>query len=206
MSINAYVSSYLPFDYHTETAATHITEEVPGQNGKRLALMGFEFRGPTTAHDISIMHCGSVAGSRNTASVLAISGQKTITCTTAPTDPAGNAAEANDVIAFQLTDGSWEFDIITGIAGSIVTCTNNITGVDGGVGATAIAAGGKVRIFGVVGDGYSYKFTCAIDETLTYDDMLLAQAPYKGDPLWVHIDNTATAGYLNHMLFAYINK
>ena len=207
MSINAYVSSYLPIDYHTETAATHITEEVPGQNGKRLALMGFEFRGPTTAHDISIMHCGSCAGSRNTAIAAALSNQSVLITTATATDPAGNAVDGTDVIAYQLTDGSWEFNLITSVATlTSITLTNAIVGVDAGGGGTAVAAGAKVRIFGVVGDGYSYKFACAVNETLTYDDMLLAQAPYKGDPLWVHIDNTTTAGYLNHMLFAYINK
>ena len=128
MSINAYISSYLGFDYHTETAATAIDESVPGQNGKRLALVGIDYLCGATAQTVNIMHCGSLAGSRTTASALAVSGQKVINATDAPTDPAGNATAANDIIAFQLTDGTWEFDIVASLSTLAITITNNIQG------------------------------------------------------------------------------
>ena len=206
MSINAYISSFLPFDYHTETAGTAIDEEVPGQNGKRLALVGVNYLAGATAQTLNIMHCGSVAGSRTTASALAVSGQKVINATDAPTDPAGNATAANDIIAWQNTDGSWEFDIVASLATKAITITNNIQGVDAGAGATAIAAGGAIRIFGVVGDNFSFVFSLVAATVLHLDDTILMQAPFFGDPLYVTNANGTNDSFQNNLLFAYINK
>ena len=206
MSIQAYVSSFLPKDYHTEAFGTAIDEEIPGQNGKRLALVGVDYLCGSTAQTMNVMHCGSVAGSRNTTSALALSGQKDIVCTTAPTDPAGNIAAGSDIIAFQLTDGTWEFDTVASLAGSTITCTNNITGLDSGGGATAIASGGRVVVFGVVGDGYSFVIGLKASTQINYRDTILIQAPFVGDPLYVTNANGTAASFQNNLLFAYINK
>ena len=206
MSINAHVHSYLAKDYHTEALNTAIDEEIPGQNGKRLALVGFEYLNDTTIHNLCVMHCGSSAGSRNTASVLAVSGATQITTTTAPTSPKGDAIAADDIIAFQLTDGTWEFDTCASVAGSVIQCTNAIVGVDAGVGGTAIAAGGKVRIFGIIADGYHYNFHLPVSVTTKYEDTVLCTAPFMGDPLYVSDANATAAGFLKSLLFAYINK
>ena len=206
MFVGAYASGFHVSDYHTEAANTAIVETIPGRNGQRLALVSLNYLAAATAHTLSVMHCGSLAGSRNTASVLALSGQKTITCTSAPTDPAGNAAATPDIIAFQLSDGTWEWDTVASIAGSVVTCTNNITGVDAGGGGTAILAGGKVRIFGVVGDLSYYGVHLTASVVTSFDNTLLVAAPFKGDPLYVSINNATNAGFLYNMVFAYINK
>lgn len=206
MSINAFISSYLAFDYHTETAATVITEDVPGQNGKRLALVGFDYLNGATAHALAIMHSGSLAGSRTTASALAVSGQKVVNATDAPTDPAGNATASGDYIAFQLTDGSWEFDTVASLATLAITITNNLQGVDAGAGATAIAAGGAIRIFGILADGANFQFGLTASVVTNYQDTVLAQAPFVGDPLMVYDANATNAGFINNLLFAYINK
>ena len=206
MSITAYIHSYLAFDYHTETAATAITEDVPGQNGKRLALVGFDYLNAATAHSLNIMHCGSLAGSRTTASALAVSGQKVVNATDAPTDPAGNATASGDFIAFQLTNGSWEFDTVASLSTLAITITNNLQGVDAGAGATAIAAGGAIRIFGVVGDGFNFAFGLTASVVTHLDDTILCQAPFVGDPLMVYDANATNAGFINNLLFAYLNK
>lgn len=206
MSINAYISSYLGFGYHTETAATLIDTEIPGQNGKRLALVGLDYLAAATAHVLSVQHCGSLAGSRTTTSALAVSGQKVINVTDAPTDPAGNATASGDIIAWQNTDGSWEFDIVDSLSTKAITITNNIQGVDAGAGATAIAAGGAVRIFGIVADGAVINFGLTASVVTHFDDTILAQAPFFGDPLYVSINNATNAGFMNSLLFAYINK
>ena len=206
MGINAFVHSYLGFDYHTETGNTAIDEEIPGKNGKRLALVGLDILCGATAQTLNIMHCGSLAGSRNTTSALAVSGQKDIICTTAPTDPAGAAAAASDIIAFQLIDGSWEFDTVASLAASTITCTNNITGVDAAGGATAILAGGKVLVFGVVTDNFSFVIGLAAAAQINYRDTILCQAPFKGDALYVSNANATNDSFHNNLLFAYINK
>lgn len=204
--INAHISGWQIKDYHTETLDNVIDESVDGQNGKRLALIGFSYLAAGTAHIMSIMHCGSIGGSRNTAAILAVSGQKDITTTTAPTDPAGGAAATPDIIAYQLTDGSWEWNTIASIAASVITLTNNIAGVDAGGGATAIAALGKVRIFGVVGDGFCFKQSLTASVKTERYDAITVLAPFKGDPLYVTIDNATAAGFLYNMIWAYINK
>ena len=206
MSINAYISSYLGFGYHTETAATLIDTEIPGQNGKRLALVGFDYLAAATAHTLSVQHCGSLAGSRTTTSALAVSGQKVINATDAPTDPAGNATASGDIIAWQNTDGSWEFDIVASLSTKAITITNNIQGVDAGAGATAIAAGGAIRIFGIVADGAVINFGLTASVVTNMQDTILCQAPFVGDPLYVSINNATNAGFMNSLLFAYINK
>lgn len=206
MSINAYVDSYLSKDYHTETAATAIDEEVAGQDGLRLALVGVDYLCGATAQTMNVMHCGTSAGSRNTMSALAVSGQKVLNVNTAPTDPAGNATASGDIIAFQLTDGTWEFDTVASLSTKAITMTNNITGVDAGAGATAVADNAKVRIFGVVGDGYSFVVGLAAATQISYRDTIICQAPFMGDPLYVTNANGTNDSFQNNLLFAYINK
>ena len=125
----------------------------------------------------------AAGASRNHALSVALSAQKDIICDVTPESPAGAAAAASDIIAFQLTDGTWEFDTVAALGGDTITCTNNITGVDAGAGtATAIAAGGMVNIFGVVGD-LSLSRIHLIAATL-YDEnnTILAWHPYIGEP------------------------
>ena len=198
MGINAYVDSYLAKGYHTESAATAIDEEIPGKNGKRLALIGVNYLCGATAQTLNIMHCGSVAGSRNSASAAAAAAQKVLNVNTAPTDPAGNATAANDIIAYQVTGGGWEFNTVASLATKAITLTNNI--------ATAVPDGAAVRIFGVVGDGYSHVIGLAAATQINYTDTILAMAPFKGDPLYVTNANGTHASFQNFLLFAYINK
>lgn len=209
MNINAYVSGWVVVDYHTEVVSTTIDEPIAGQNGKRLALIGYSHTsGDTTVADImSIMHCGSSSGSRNTTSAIAISGQKDIVCTNVPLSPAGDTAASADIIAFQLEDDSWEWDTVASVSGSTITCTNNITGVDAGAGATAIKSGGRVLVFGIVADGAVLNQVMGVSTaTVSRYDGIYALAPFKGDPLYVSIDNANEASKLQNMVFAYINK
>ena len=198
MSINAFISSYLTTDYHTETAATAIDEAIPGQNGKRLALVGFDYLNAATAHSLVVMHSGSLAGSRTTVSAAAAASQKDIVCTDAPTDPAGNATASGDIIAYQVTGGGWEFNTVASLSTLTITLTNNI--------AIALLSGAAVRIFGVLGDGFTFNFGLTASVVTNYQDTVLMQAPFVGDPLYVSIDNATNAGFLNNLLFAYINK
>ena len=206
MGINAYVSSYLAKDYHTETLGTAIDEEIPGQNGKRLALVGFDYLCGSTAHTLKVLHCGSVAGSRNTMASAAVSGQAVLNVTTSPTDPAGNATASGDIIAFQLTDGTWEFDTVASLSTLAITMNNSITGLDSGGGAAAVAAGAAVRIFGVISDGFNFTFGLTASVVTHFDDTILCQAPFIGDPLYVSNANPTAQSFQNNLLFAYINK
>lgn len=206
MGINAFVDSYLGFGYHTESSGTAIDEAIPGRNNKRLALVGVDYLCGATAQTMNIMHCGSVAGSRTTTSAAAVSGQAVIIATDSPTDPAGNATASGDIIAFQLLDGTWEFDTVSSLSTKTITMNNNINGVDSGGGAAAVASGAAIRIFGVVGDSYSFVIGLAASTQYSYRDTIIAQAPFIGDPLYVTNANAAAASFQNNVLFAYINK
>jgi hypothetical protein len=207
--IEAYVQGFETCDYHTEAANTPITEEIQAKNGYRLVLKAMNYLNAATVQTASFMFARDLAGqagsSRNTASVAALSGDHHITCTVAPKDPAGNAVAANDVVAFQLTDGTWEFDTIAALAGSIIQMTNNITGVDAGAGGVAVAAGGKVLFFGVVADGANQKITLPASVVTSPPELSIVH-PYMGEPFFVSIDNITNAGFLNSLVMCHINK
>ncbi len=198
MSINAYISSFLPKDYHTESLGTAIDEEIPGQNGKRLALVGFDYLCGSTAHTLKVLHCGSLAGSRTTASADAAISQAVLNVTDAPTDPAGAATASGDIIAYQVTGGGWEFNIVSSLSTLAITLTNNI--------AIAVLSGAAVRIFGVIGDGFNFSFGLTASVVTHFDDTILCQAPFVGDPLYVSNANPTAQSFQNNLLFAYINK
>lgn len=198
MGINAFVHSYLAKDYHTETAGTAIDETVPGQNGKRLVLVGFDYLCGSTAHSLKILHSGSLAGSRTTVSAAAAASQKDIVCSVAPTSPAGDATASGDIIAYQVTGGGWEFNTVASLSTLTITLTNNI--------AIALLSGAAVRIFGIIGDGANFTFGLTASVVTNYQDTVLCQAPFIGDPLYVTNANATAASFQNNMLFAYINK
>lgn len=209
--IPAWVYNFLTKDYHTEAGNTPITEQMPGQDGSRLALIDFEYLAAATAHTASFMYAKDLAGqagsSRNQAALQALSGQKDITCLVAPKDPAGNAAANLDNIAYQLTDGTWEFNTVASIAGSVITLTNNIQGVDAGAGAVAIRPTGRVMVFGVVADGAVCNISLlASVVTKKGEGRIAIVHPYMSEPFFLSINNVTNAGFLNYLTMAYINK
>jgi hypothetical protein len=209
MSIEAFVQGFEVADYHTETANTAITEEIQARDGYRLGLKSLQYLAGATGHLASFQyakdHASYPGSSRNTASELALSGQKDITVTTAPKSPAGAAAASGDVVAYQLTDGTWEFNTVDSISGSVITLTNNINGVDAGAGGTAIAAGGKVLILGIVGDGAVMNLVLDASVTNKYYDLAIIH-PYIGEPFFLSINNVTNAGFLESLVMVHINK
>jgi hypothetical protein len=202
--IGAWAIGFVVKDYHTETLGTAITEAVEAIDGARLALIDFQYTNAGTAHlgcfmyakDFSVALAGS---SRNTASAGAAAAQAHVLCTVAPKDPAGNAAANLDIVAYQCTDGSWEFNVVSSLSGSDITMTNNL--------AKPIAAGAKVMVFGVVGDGSYLQMDLPASVTTTRGEGRIALVhPYIGEPFYFYDANATAAGKLNYMVFAAINK
>jgi hypothetical protein len=140
------------------------------------------------------------ASSRNTTSAAAAAAQAVIDVTTTPRDPAGNAAAASDIVAYQCTDGTWEFNTIASVATKAITHNANL--------AKAVASGAKYLIFGVVGDGACLKLksTASVQKDwIAYAGPVLVH-PYVGEPFYVTIDNATNAGFLQNALFAHIDK
>ena len=207
MGIGAYISGFEIVDYHTENAGTAITENIQAQNSKRLALIAAYFTCAATAHDLRFMFARG-AGSRNTASAAAVSGQAHILTTDAPKDPAGNATAANDIIAYQLVDGTWEFNVVNALNVKDITLNANITGVDAGAGAQAVAAGAKVMIFGVVGDAsyLTLHGLANVQNAFGGKGAIVLVHPYIGEPFYLYDLNNANAGSLDNLLFAHIDR
>jgi len=209
--IPAYVYGFLCKDYHTEAANTVIDEEIPAQNGMRLALLEMEYLCGGTAHLASFMYARDPAATpgscRNTASAQALSGQLVINVTTTPTDPAGNVVANNDIIAWQLTDGTWEYGLIASVIASAITLQANIQGLDAGAGGVAIAALARVMIFGAIADGAVMNVALPLSVvTRKGQGHLTLVHPYMSEPFYLSIDNITAAGFLEHLVMGYINK
>jgi hypothetical protein len=202
MNIGAWASGFQPYGYKSVAFGTPITQGIDAVDGKRLALIAGAYLPAGTAHTLQFMYAedaaaAAVGSSRNTASALCVVGDHHITCTVAPCDPAGNAAAANDVVAYQCTDGTWEWNVLLGIVGSILTLTNNTV--------KAVAAGAKVMILGVAADLKSFNVrTVASTERVLTEGQIMAK--YMGEPLYFYSDNSTATGFLQYLLFAYIDK
>lgn len=194
----AFIEGFFVCDYHTETAGTVIDEQIPGMNGKRLTVIDFEYLAAATAHIASFLFPGASAGCRTYTTALAASGQKVINVNDTPLDPAGNAAAASDIVAYQCTDGSWEFNTIASVATKAITHGTNL--------AKNVAAGGLYRIFGVVGDGCCQKLYCTASVVTSKHGYFSVIHPYTGDPMYLTITNATNAGFLYGANCAYINK
>ena len=197
-SINAWVSSFLTVDYHTEAAATTIKEYLDGKDGKRLALIGYDYTAAATAHVMSIMFPGAAAGCRNTVDGGAAITQKVIDVNTAPVDPAGNAVAASDVVAYKVTGNTWEWNTVASLATKAVTHATNV--------AVAILDGAAYMVFGIPADGARAIQALPASVTTSRYAGIYFTAPQKGDPIHISIDNATNAGFLNAMTWAFINK
>lgn len=196
----AYIYSFLTKGYKTAIAGTTIDYPIPAVDGQRLALIEADITCSTTVHTLSVMYPGSSSGCRNTCNGGAAAGQAVVNVTNNPLDSLGNAAAASDIVAYQLTDGTWEFNTVASVVAKAVTMSNNLVG--------AIAAGGRVVFFGVVGDGSCYKFkgTASAQKQIQNYGSIVAISPYSGDPMYVTDDNVTAAGSIDNLLFANINK
>lgn len=193
----AFIEGFVVKDYHTETAATAIDEQIPGSPGLRLALISFEYLAAATAHTLSFMYPGNLAGCRTTASADAAISQKVLNATDAPTDPAGNAAAASDIIAY-YTSAGWEFNTVASLATKAITLTTNI--------ASPVASGAPIRIFGVTTDNSRFIINGTASTAVTRNGYLSIVCPFVGDPMYFSSNNATNAGFLNNMVWAYINK
>jgi hypothetical protein len=205
--LGPYVSGYEICDYHTQNAGTVIDEPIQAQNGKRLALVSLAYLSGATAHNLRFLYAKDAAGaanlgsSRNTVLTAAAVGAATITTVVAPKDTLGNAAAANDICAYQISDDTWEFNIITGIVGSVVSLTAVTVG--------AVKAGAKFLIFGIAADNTLLRLVSTASVETFWpkggESIVLAH-PFIGEPFYLSIDNAANAGFLGNAIFAHIDR
>lgn len=209
MGIPAYVQGMLAFGYKSVAFGTIIQQNVPPMTGCRSALLRAKYTAAGTAHTLSILYpattngghapaAATLAGSKNTASALAASGQAVINVTSAPKDPAGNATAAGDIIAYQCTDGTWEFNTVASLDTLAITVSANL--------AKSVALGAKVRIIGILADGYNMQEPCGANATTTIEGEPALITPDFDEPCVIQSNNATATGFFLSALFAYINK
>lgn len=211
MGIPANVQKILPFGYKSVAFGTIIQQNIPGLTGFRACLLRAVYTAAGTAHTLSLLYpattngghapaAATVLGSKNTSSAAAAAAQAVISVVNAPKDPAGNATASGDIIAYECTDGTWEFNTVSSLDTLAITCGTNL--------AKPIAAGAKVRILGVVADGFNMQFPCAASATTDWngDGSILAAVPDVGEPCVLQSNNATATGFLLQVLAAYINK
>jgi hypothetical protein len=202
MNIGAWASGFQPYGYKSVAFGTAITQGIDAADGKRLALIAGAYLPAGTAHLLQFMYAedfpsAAVGSSRNTTSAGAAAVQKNVICTVAPCDTLGNVAAANDVVAYQCIDGTWEWNTVASLAGSTITMTNNL--------AKAVAAGAKIMIIGIAADLKSFNInTVASTERTFVEGQIMAK--YMGEPLYFYSPNATATGFLQYLLFAYIDK
>ena len=199
MSIPAFVHAFKTFGYHAEVADTVIDEEVPGRDGERLALVSAYVTAAATAHTLYLMYAEGT-GSRNTTSAVAAAAQKVINVNDTPKSPAGDAAAANDIVAYKTSAGNWFFDTIASVSTKAITMTTNVP--TGG-----IDSGAQFLIFGIVGDGANFPLAIpASAQKIFGPGELVVVHPYSGEPFYVSDTNASNAGSIDNLVFAYLGK
>lgn len=206
----ANVQKLLPFGKKSIAFGTIIQHNVPGLTGFRATMLRALYSAAGTAHTLSMLYpattngghapaAATVAGSKNTASAGAAAGQAIINVTSAPTDPAGNATASGDIIAYECTDGTWEFNVVDSLAVLAITVVTNL--------AKAVAAGGKVRIMGVLADGFCQTLPCAASVTTEFEsENGVIMHPDVGEPCVIQSNNATATGTIQQVNMAYINK
>ncbi len=185
MSIPAYVKGFVSKGYHTESTGTAITEEIAANALGRLAIINLGYTADDSAETISFMYAEGT-GSRNTAGSAAASGQADLTTSDDPKDPAGNAAASDDVVAYRVEDGTWEFNTVSSVSSKTITFNNNL--------AKNVLEGAEVNVIGAQGDGAELQLRAAASTSNTFGDGEIALVhPYKGEPAYLSCSNSGTS-------------
>lgn len=195
MGANVYLDSVAGYGYKTESAATAITQDIPGKPGKRIAVRAFGFKCGATATTVTFMQ-GLGSG---TTSAAAASGASQITLT-AEIGPSGNSVAANDILAIVQDNGTYLFTKCR----SVATLTLDLCTVLSG----AAAAGAAVYDLGVAADtGNSpYVLTISTQTTAVLDGGIF-YGKGKGYPMRVnHANDAAAAGSISYITIDYINR
>jgi hypothetical protein len=154
---------------------------------------------PATTNGGHAPAAATVAGSKNTASAAAAIGDTVINVTNAPKDPAGNATASGDIIAYECTDGTWEFNKVDSLDTKAITVATAL--------AKAVAKDAKVRIIGILADGMCQSLPCSASVTTEFEsENGVLFHPDVGEPCVIQDNNATATGTIEQVNMAYINK
>ena len=195
MGANVYLDSVYSLGYKTASAATAITQDIPGKPGKRIAVRAFGFACGGTATTVYFMQA---LGTTTLASAAASGASQVVL--TAEAGPSGNSVAANDILCVVQDNGAYLFSKCRSVATLTMDLCTVLTG--------AAAAGNAVYDLGIQSDTSHLPFVLTVStQTTAALDGGVFYGAAKGYPMRVHHANdAAVAGSHSYITVDYINK
>jgi hypothetical protein len=182
----------------TATAGTAIVRVVPPRSDKRAVVWTLRYKNSTTEHTLTVM----VAMANTTLTTEAASGQAVINLTAQLTATDGSVLAANDYVAVQHEDGSWDGYKVSSISGLAVTLATNL--------AKKVLKTSAVFMMGAPGasgDHPDRVYTLEASETMTLGgEYGVGTADKNNQPILIHVDNITAAGKLQWVSYGYVNE
>jgi len=198
MGMLAYARGVGSLGYKTESVGTAITQDIDPVPGARVSVHAFEALASTTAADkLAFM----VSLDQTTTNGAVASAAATVVLTSALA-PAGAAVAANDVVVFEMDDGTYHWTTVSSWTAGTLTMVVNDAFDD------SMADNAKVWCLGVSADaGHRvFQLTSATTSTKEVDAGIFFGAG-KGSPVRVHHPNaTGAAGAINYVSYSLIEK
>ncbi len=195
MGLNTFLEKGLSKGYLTAATGTAIVQNIDAVAGQRITIVAFGATCGSTAQSVYFMN-----PTKTTLGAAAVSAATTMTLTADPKDPSANAIAANDLVAIELNDGTYDYDTVSAWNSStkLVTLKGSLAG--------AAAAGRGFWNFGVYTDNGHFVF--AMTASTAHDESTAGGrffAPNKGYPMKIYITNAtkqclfryASGGYVN---------
>ena len=195
MAANIHLEHVAAYGYKTATAATAITQTIPGRPGERLAVRAYSFGCGATATNAYFMQ---VVGSGTIAAAVA-SGGSTLTMD-AEIGSSSNALAANDWIAVVQDDGTYHFSIVGVVTTSVaITLCTVVT--------DTIADGNAIYDLGVYSDTghYLIKLTATSGSSAELDGGIMYAAANGYPMICYHANDAAGAGSIRYLTLDYLN-
>jgi len=194
MGANVYLEDVASYGFKSAAPDTAITQFIPGQAGKRIAIRAWGAQSGATATYLYFMR---VLG-RTVTSAATASGVKSASLTAATYG--GATLATNDWLAFEMDDGSTHFTYVTGGTYGLIVVNDAFD--------DTIASGNRVFALMAYGDAGHIKYKLATSAQTTVElDGGVYYADAKRDPMIaMHLNDAVVAGSIDWITVDYINK
>jgi len=190
----------------TQTAGTAITQLIQPRSGSFVRVNKIGYTSGSTGHTLQFLR--SQGSTVTTAASAAGDSTITLSSTSPITSDFSAATEtlaANDYLAVQSTDGTYELVKVSSVSGSVVTLTATL--------AKAVASGATVYAFYELArpsssagrPAIAFYPTASALSTMGGEspEAAIVDGDKAGAPVMVHSDNATAAGYIQYLAGVY---
>lgn len=190
----------------TQTAGTAITQLIQPRSGSFVRVNKIGYTSGSTAHTLQFLR--SQGSTVTTAASAAGDSTITLSSTSPITSDFADASEtlaANDYLAVQSTDGSYELVKVSSVSGQVVTLAATL--------AKAVASGAKVYAFYELARAATaagrpailFYPTASALSTMGGEspEAAIVDGDAAGAPVMLHSDNATAAGYVQYVAGVY---